>query len=71
MYLATSADSAAPGNNGDVKNKMKTHDAAQPVVRTKRPKVELKEEDAIGPVTFSEEQHRRFLRFLSPKQILI
>ncbi|VDO12259.1 unnamed protein product, partial [Brugia timori] len=63
MYLASSADSAASGNNGDVKNKMKMHDTSQPVLRGRRPKVEVKEEDAIGPVVFSEEQHRRFLRF--------
>ncbi|VDN94183.1 unnamed protein product [Brugia pahangi] len=62
MYLASSADSAASGNNGDVKNKMKMHDTSQPVLRGRRPKVEMKEEDAIGPVVFSEEQHRRFLR---------
>ncbi|CAG9538761.1 unnamed protein product [Cercopithifilaria johnstoni] len=62
IYLATSADSAPSGNNSDVKNKMKTHDATQSVVRAKRPKVEIKEEDAIGSVVFSEEQHRRFLR---------
>uniref|UniRef100_A0A0R3RKM3 WW domain-containing protein n=1 Tax=Elaeophora elaphi TaxID=1147741 RepID=A0A0R3RKM3_9BILA len=62
MYLATSVDSTASGNNGDVKNKIKTHDVTQSAVRAKRPKVEIKEEDAIGPVVFSEEQHRRFLR---------
>uniref|UniRef100_A0AAF5RWW2 WW domain-containing protein n=2 Tax=Wuchereria bancrofti TaxID=6293 RepID=A0AAF5RWW2_WUCBA len=62
IYLASSADSAASGNNGDVKNKMKTHDTTQSILRAKRPKVEMKEEDVIGPVVFSEEQHRRFLR---------
>ncbi|KAM3721506.1 WW domain-containing adapter protein with coiled-coil [Dirofilaria immitis] len=62
MYLINSADSSASGNNGDVKSKMKTHDSMQSILRVKRSKVELKEEDSIGPVVFSEEQHRRFLR---------
>uniref|UniRef100_A0A0M3I772 WW domain-containing protein n=1 Tax=Ascaris lumbricoides TaxID=6252 RepID=A0A0M3I772_ASCLU len=30
--------------------------------RAKRPKLETTEEDAIGPVVFNEEQHRRFFR---------
>lgn len=62
--MPNSTDSAVPGNNGDVKNKIKTNDIAQSTLKAKRPKVEMKEEDAIGPVVFSEEQHRRFLRFL-------
>ncbi|VDK62067.1 unnamed protein product [Onchocerca ochengi] len=62
MYLANSTDSAGSGNNGDAKNKMKAHDVNQSTLRVKRPKVEMKEEDAIGLVIFSEEQHRRFLR---------
>lgn len=69
IYMVNSTDSATSGNNGDVKNKIKTHDATPPVLRAKRPKIEMKEEDAIGPVVFSEEQHRRFLRFF-PKCIL-
>ncbi|EFO22336.2 WW domain-containing protein [Loa loa] len=62
IYVANSADSATSGNNGDVKDKIKTHDITQSVLRVKRPKVEMKEEDVIGSVVFSEEQHRRFLR---------
>uniref|UniRef100_A0A915PT64 WW domain-containing protein n=1 Tax=Setaria digitata TaxID=48799 RepID=A0A915PT64_9BILA len=62
MYLGNSADSTISGNNGDVKNKIKTHDLTQPLPRAKRPKIEIKDEDAIGPVVFSEDQHRRFLR---------
>lgn len=71
IYLATLADSSTSGSNGDMKNKMKTYDAAQSFVRAKRPKVEMKEEDAIGLVVFSEEQHRRFLRFFKLKHILM
>ncbi|VDN03617.1 unnamed protein product [Thelazia callipaeda] len=62
VYMPNSTASVASGNNGDVKNKTKPRDSTQPLLRTKRQKVEGKEDDSVGPVVFSEEQHRRFIR---------
>ncbi|VDN29430.1 unnamed protein product [Gongylonema pulchrum] len=59
------AAGAVPGNSAGAQGKTKARERVEVVElapKTKRPRTEAAEEDPVGPVVFSEEQHRRFLR---------